>query len=352
MLALELIRRLPQGGLVASVLGVSMVLTRFVGGPLLRPVLDGHEWGLWIGDVIGTGGHFGYPLGPWLAFPMFGYVLGKLAASNRGPPARLAMAPPGLAAVAVPFALACLMMVARGNGPFRYGTMNFAYLLASFGVLAISLSFVIWLARAPFFPAERWISLSGLRSFAVVPLHYLLLDLACELGPRPTRWHSRGRCPRPGAQLRRLVPVRPLCDLRGSCLHATLRYCARPGVDGRLLHGLARGDRGPGRDRYPVALPTRLLDLLRRVPRPRAGTGRAPDRGGQRGPALLAAEASKFGVGAAAPVVPARGLRWNDTAGMTPRDELAPAPVPPARSPPYRPPPRPGPDSSRKRIHA
>jgi hypothetical protein len=61
-------------------------------------------------------------------------------------------------------------MVARGNGLFRYGTMNFTYLLASLGVLAISLSGVISLARAPFFPrVERWISLSGLRSFAVVP---------------------------------------------------------------------------------------------------------------------------------------------------------------------------------------
>jgi hypothetical protein len=183
MLVLELIRRQPRGGLIASGLGASMVLARFVAGPLLRPMLDGHEWGLWIGDVIGTGGHFGYPLGPWLAFPMLGYVLGRLAASNRELLLGWRWLPQALVAAAVPFVLACLMMVARGNGPFRYGTMNFAYLLASLGVLAISLSVVISLARAPFFPRiERWISLSGLRSFAVVPLHYLLLDLACESG--------------------------------------------------------------------------------------------------------------------------------------------------------------------------
>ena len=181
MLILELISRLRRGGWVASIVGVSAVLARFVAGPLLRPALEGHPWGLWVGDVIGTGGHFGYPAGPWLAFPMLGYVLGRLAESNRATLLERRRLPRELAASGAPFALLCLVMVARGSGLFRYWTMNSAYFLASLGVIATSLSVVVAAVRsARLGPITGRASLSGLRSFAVVPLHYFLLDLTIE----------------------------------------------------------------------------------------------------------------------------------------------------------------------------
>jgi hypothetical protein len=53
--------------------------------------------------------------------------------------------------------------------------------MASGAVLSVGLAFVILMARSrALSPAARCLSLSGLRSFAVVPLHYFLLDVAIE----------------------------------------------------------------------------------------------------------------------------------------------------------------------------
>ena len=63
--------------------------------------------------------------------------------------------------------------------------MSVAYFLASLSVIALCLAIVLWLyrPRATAYLLD-WIALSGVRSFAVVPLRYLLRTIAVKtFGP-------------------------------------------------------------------------------------------------------------------------------------------------------------------------
>lgn len=189
MLALEWVRRAPRSGRLAFGLSVAVCVARFVAGPLLRPWLVG-RWGLVLGGVLGVEGSSwpGYAFCPWLFYPFFGFALGQLAAQ-----AWSTLEPRRYTWVFVLAGFACLlgaitaMLSARGAEMFRYGTMSAAYFLASLSALALSLAAAIALApvsrRVPP-PWSGFIALSGIRSFAVVPLHYALIPLAdAVLGP-------------------------------------------------------------------------------------------------------------------------------------------------------------------------
>jgi hypothetical protein len=70
-----------------------------------------------------------------------------------------------------------LILTARGGVLFRYGTMSIAFYLASLAALAIFLALALvlcrWQAVKPLIDLG---SLSGVRSLAVVPLHYLYVN--------------------------------------------------------------------------------------------------------------------------------------------------------------------------------
>jgi len=127
---------------------------------------------------VGTNGRTGYPIGPWLAFPMLGFIVGRLAASHREALGRRGRVAVLLISFAVPYALGSALMVARGSGLQRYGAMNFAYFLASIAVLTAGLAAVFAASRST--SLDDWVdraSISGLRSFALVPIQYLLIEL-------------------------------------------------------------------------------------------------------------------------------------------------------------------------------
>jgi hypothetical protein len=190
MLILEFIRRMAHGAMIATGIGGSMILIRFIAGPLFRASIEQHAWKPWIGDLVGTGGNFGYPLGPWLAFPMLGYAIGRISATNREAFQNWRRLPEVLVGLAVPFAIGSLVLTARGFPPFRYGVMNASYFFASVAAISTSLALVIWLSRRPWLSIFcKRVSLNGLRSFAVVPLHYFLLALTkATLGVADRPW--------------------------------------------------------------------------------------------------------------------------------------------------------------------
>jgi hypothetical protein len=152
--------------------------------PLVRTSVIGQSWEPIAADVIGTGGHFGYPFGPWMAYPMIGFVIGRLAATHRELIDKWRILPFVVFAAGVPFGLASLAMIWRGSEPARYGSMNAAYFLASLFVVPATLSLAVFVSRTNWMSwLLRLVSLEGLRSFAVVPIHYVLLEItALSLG--------------------------------------------------------------------------------------------------------------------------------------------------------------------------
>jgi hypothetical protein len=88
----------------------------------------------------------------------------------------------GLSAVT---SMSAVALAARGGVIFRYGTMSFGFYLASLSVLAISLALSLLVCRwQAVKPLIDLVSLGGIRSLTIVPLHYLYINGIHELrGP-------------------------------------------------------------------------------------------------------------------------------------------------------------------------
>jgi uncharacterized membrane protein len=187
MLALEWVRRTRFSGLLAACLAAAVVVARYLVAPLLKQWLAARDEG-WLGLVLGTSTVAGvsYPMSPWLAYPLMGYALGRAAAwwgdsaAVRRPAALALLA--GLAGLA---GGAAWVLSARGAQLFRWGSMSFAYFVASLAALAVGLALVLGAARCrPLTPVVRRVALGGVRSFAVVPLHYALMEM-CDFAFGP-----------------------------------------------------------------------------------------------------------------------------------------------------------------------
>jgi Heparan-alpha-glucosaminide N-acetyltransferase, catalytic len=182
MLCLEWLRRVGRSGLLAATLTALIFTARFLVGSHFTHLLatPGTHW---LGAVLGKTGVPGvsYPLCPWLAYPFMGYTLGRLAGWRSDPasvsrPAIQAL----LGAVAGVTLGATVLLVAKGFVLFRWGTMSLAYFMASLTALAASLALVLGAGSSRALrPFLGWFGVSGVRSFAVVPLHYALI-VACE----------------------------------------------------------------------------------------------------------------------------------------------------------------------------
>jgi hypothetical protein len=180
MLLLEWIRRLPQNLAIAATIGVFSVLVRFGLGPVLRSPQGSESIASPLGFLIGIYGMeaFSFPPCPWLSYPMSGYVLGRAVALHRE-----VLTSRWNTVLAVLFGFAAVMLLStvalsvRGAVLFRYGTMSFAYYLGSLAVITICLALSLIVCRwRSVNPLIDFISLGGIRSLTIVPLHYLYID--------------------------------------------------------------------------------------------------------------------------------------------------------------------------------
>lgn len=188
MVLLRWVQYLPWNGVLAILIGSAFVLLRFVVGPAIRPVLPESGWGQALAFAIGVSSlpRFSYPPAPWMAYPFLGYGLGQIVGRHgtwieKHRPAATAL----MATIGGLGTGATMAFVARGAVLFRWGTMSLAYFAASLAVLAICLTVVVALGgMRKAAPLLDLCSLSGIRSFAVVPLHYLLLGISLQaVGP-------------------------------------------------------------------------------------------------------------------------------------------------------------------------
>lgn len=171
MVAARLVLATPQPVTVAAVGIVAVLLLRY--GLGLTGVAPPGGYGVaqwWIGvtphDAVS------YPAAPWLAYPLLGVALGVLYRRHAG---RIT---PGvwmvMAAVIVACAAGSGLLASRGSSFHRWGSVAAAFVALSVAVLLcfVVLS-VVLTRRAPRTAAA--LSLGGVASFAVVPVHYAMV---------------------------------------------------------------------------------------------------------------------------------------------------------------------------------
>jgi uncharacterized membrane protein len=171
MVAARLVMATPHPVTVAALAIVAVLLLRYGWGPTWVAAPGGYGLVQWL---VGSEPHHGvsYPAAPWLAYPLLGAALGVLYRRHGGnisPRAWMVVA----TAITV-CAAGAAMFSWRGNSFHRWGSVAAAFFALSVAVLLCCAAGSVALTRrAPRIAAV--LSLGGVASFAVVPLHYAMV---------------------------------------------------------------------------------------------------------------------------------------------------------------------------------
>lgn len=226
-LLLEWIRRSRRSLQLALGLAALVVLVRFGLGPWVRSGLSPTSDPGWIAFLLGVSGMpgFNYPPCPWLFYPLLGFALGRVAGLNPAQVnARQGRLGLDLLVIAAGFSALGTVLVWRGSTPFRWGSVSVSFFLISLGVVAASLAVSLLMCRGNA-PSRlgQLTALGGIRSFAVVPLHYLYRDLTLKAGLAVTDlW---------GYLVWLAIGV-PLCYESSKLVPVLTKHCQKP----RLVH--------------------------------------------------------------------------------------------------------------------
>ena len=185
-LVMEFIRR-SKSPLTYSLIGLVLIsLLRYLLGPLISSI--GNEpqtWGIlnWILGTKDTPG-VSYPLSPWMAYPFAGYIIGVAAMRYRGfIETHRWRVVSGLLMLGGLNSVAGLILLQRGASFFRWGTVGIGFYVVSFAVILISLAGVLAICGEPRLKVgQDALSLRGIASLAVVPVHYFLIYLVGRVG--------------------------------------------------------------------------------------------------------------------------------------------------------------------------
>lgn len=172
MVAVGLVNAAPRPKLVASVVLVLVFALRYADAPRLQLFAPDAPWLAFLTGVEGVPG-VSYPLCPWLAFPLAGYLLGRASPRLESMVAYLGM----LAWAALTFGVA-LVMAQHGAVVHRWGSVSITYFMFAVGFVAS-----VWLlARGACALAGRsLLQLRGPASLLVVPIHYAAIHLCAAL---------------------------------------------------------------------------------------------------------------------------------------------------------------------------
>jgi hypothetical protein len=185
-LVIALINRSRHPSFNAAVGVAACLALRFAVAPRLAPVSDGTAFTQVMRFALGHGTISGisYTPVPWLAYPLLGLWLGRSVAAHvdrfRASRDEYALA---LGAAAVLGLGACTLLSRRGLIFFRWGSMSFAYGVFSFSALFAALSICLFAEIRLSSTTIKLISLSGIASFIIVPVHYVGVAIARQLAP-------------------------------------------------------------------------------------------------------------------------------------------------------------------------
>jgi uncharacterized membrane protein len=185
-LVLEFVRK-SKFPLIISLVGfVAISLLRYLLGPYLHALGYDQQGGWLLNWIVGfkdTPG-ISYPLSPWLAYPFAGYVVGVAAVhyrrfiENHRLKAVLSLLMLGI----LP-AIAGLLLFKRGASFFRWGTVGIGFYVVSFAIILSGLAISLALCTSPKLAnLQEALSLKGIASLAVVPVHYILIYLVVISG--------------------------------------------------------------------------------------------------------------------------------------------------------------------------
>jgi uncharacterized membrane protein len=162
---------------IALALGACLTL-RFGVAPRLGLPADGGIGVRALHLVLGDAGVPGvsYPLCPWLAYPLFGWLVGRYAVgrAERLRAERLRAAG-GLAVLTLLGIGLCLLMLRRHMVFFRWGTLSFAFCLLGFTAIGAGIATVLAAVAALGSRSVAALALPGIASFVLVPIHYTLV---------------------------------------------------------------------------------------------------------------------------------------------------------------------------------
>lgn len=171
MVAARLVLATPRPVTVAAAGIVAVLLLRYGLGQSWEAPPGGYgvlEWGLGVTphDAVS------YPATPWLAYPLLGVALGVLYRRHAGriTPSTWML----VAAVIIVCAAGSAVLASRGSSFHRWGSVAAAFFALSVAVLLCSATLsAVLTRRAPSVAAA--LSLGGVASFAVVPVHYAMV---------------------------------------------------------------------------------------------------------------------------------------------------------------------------------
>ena len=172
--------------LILSGVGLLTALAlRFGAGVVMRHHLS-HEELSPLSFFLGTETVQGisYPLAPWLCFPFLGFFLSPFL-DRPGQGVRwwgisLALLITGLAIL-----ISSWIAVSRGAIFFRYSTVSAAFFAAAIGVALVATGLCRMMANAAnpaIISLSHFIETRGVACLAIVPIHYLLLELLRTIG--------------------------------------------------------------------------------------------------------------------------------------------------------------------------
>lgn len=169
------VARLKSSMWVCSGLIAALLLCRYPAGEILQPVVRNQDFAVWMLGVKGIK-DISYPLSPWMVYPLLGFVLGNLYGSVRPHATRPRNRWIQTGSILTVLFLAASAVMRHEKAIFfRWGSMTAGYFVLSLGVLlAASLLALFCVMRSERLSA--WVSLRGVASFAVIPVHYAMLD--------------------------------------------------------------------------------------------------------------------------------------------------------------------------------
>jgi uncharacterized membrane protein len=172
------VRRARHPVRIAAVLLVLVAAARFGLAPLARGWIEDDTLGAFVTGIAGVH-HVSYPLGPWLAFPLLGFLVGRLW--QQAPSSHEGWIVGGAGGLCL--ALSALL-AAHGAPVFRWGSVSIAYFLCAIGIVAMA-----WLCADRVVTAAPALapraSLRGPASLLIVPLHYAILGVLEALSAPP-----------------------------------------------------------------------------------------------------------------------------------------------------------------------
>jgi uncharacterized membrane protein len=190
MLVLEPLRSSRRGWVWAAVGVVLVTVLRYGVAPwVLASPEPGAEvgWAAFLGG-LGSPQGFSYPLLPWLAYALFGFVVGVwtqrfgvMVVRRRG------MVAAGLLLVAMVGVVGLALYVQRGGSLARWGSVNRSFYLSGFVGLALCGGLALLIAARP-----RWaalLELRGIGSLALVPVHYAVIAVVLAT-VEPSTWSA------------------------------------------------------------------------------------------------------------------------------------------------------------------